>query len=331
MNIRQTNTAGNLEMNHNKCAICHKVKGKRLCKLNERSFVCPRCCAEIRNTDCDGCSHYIQAAKHTLEKLKKSKFKDFTALIDPKIDDAVDRALALVEKGDIKAGEKSLIDLINKHPYLHIVQYGMGTLLAVKGKYTESISHFDKSLEIFPYFTEAWFNRGNSYKNLSNIGETIKSFQKVIEFGDPQDDFVKSAKEMVGHMEQCIFQNTGLSLDLYLKSMDDFNKAFKTMQNRDYERAIVEFQKVIEINTTSAQTYGNLGLCYGFLGDQGSAIAAFDQALMIDPAYEPAITNRAVVLSLKKGEKVPDDHIHIVEYYKDVVERMNNNNNNNNQ
>ena len=314
-------------MKKNKCVICLKVKGKRLCKLREKSFVCSRCCAEIRNADCEGCSHYVQAAKYSLEKMKKSKFKEFTALIVPEIDDAVDKALAFVERGNIEAGEKSLNDLIKKHPDLHIVQYGMGTVLAMKGNYAESIVHFDKCLEIFPYFVEAWFNRGNSYKNLLNVGEAIKSFQKVIEFGDSQDDFVKTAKELIDYMEQSISKDTGLSLDSYVKSMDDFNKAFSTMQNREYERAIVEFQNVIKINKTSAQTYGNLGLCYAFLGQQEKAIAAFDQALIIDPNYEPANTNRAIVLSLKIGEKLPDDHVQTIEYYKDVAEQMKNHSN----
>jgi tetratricopeptide (TPR) repeat protein len=258
--------------------------------------------------------------------MKKSKFKKFTAIIDPEIDDAVDKALALVERGDIETGEKSLIDLMKKHPDLHIVQYGMGTVLAMKGNYAESIIHFDKSLEIFPYFVEAWFNRGNSYKNLLNVGEAIKSFQKVIEFGDPQDDFVKTAEEIAEFMEQSIFKDTGLSLDLYVKSMDDFNKAFSTMQNREYERAIAEFQDVIKINKMNAQTYGNLGLCYAFLGQQKKAIAAFDQALLIDPNYAPAITNRAIVLSLENGEKLPDVHVKTIEYYKDVAEQMKSNN-----
>ena len=309
-------------MKNIKCQVCLKVKGKRLCKLKERSFVCPRCCAEIRTADCDGCSHYVQAAKNSLEKIKKSKFKHFTAMIDPEIDDAVDKALALVEKGDIEAGERSLIDLIKKHPHLYIVQYGMGTVLAMKGEYVESIVHFDKCLEIFPYFVEAWFNRGNSYKNLFNVGEAIRSFQKVIEFGDPQADFVKSAEELIDFMAQSIFKDTGLSLDLYVKSMDDFNKAFRTMQNRQYESAIVQFENVIKLNKTNAQSFGNLGLCYAFLGQQEKAIAYFDQALTLDPKYEPAATNKAFVLSLKNGEKLPDDHVLTIEYYKEVAEQM---------
>ncbi len=190
----------------------------------------------------------------------------------------------------------------------------------MKGNYAESIVHFDICLEIFPYFAEAWFNRGNSYKNLFNIGEAIRSFQKAIEFGDPQDDFVKSANQIIDHMAQSIFKDTGLSLDLYLKSLDDFNNAFSIMQNREYERAIVEFQNVLKFNKINSQTHGNLGLCYAFLGHKEKAIEAFDQALAIDPEYKPATMNKAIVLSLKNGEKLPDDSVKTIEYYKEIAE-----------
>jgi len=42
-------------------------------------------------------------------------------------------------------------------------------------------------------------------------------------------------------------------------------------------------------------------------------------ALELDPDYEPAIFNRAVVESLKEGEKLPPDKVESVEYYKDYA------------
>lgn len=309
-------------MKKSKCTICLKVKGKRLCKLKNKSLVCPRCCAEIRDYKCNGCSHYAQAEKYSLEKKKKSNFKEFTAIIDPEIDNAVDEALSFVERGDIKKGEKIITGLIEKNPGLYIVQYGMGTVLAMKGNYTESIIHFDKCLEIFPYFVEAWFNRGNSYKNLFNVGEAIKSFRKVVELGDVKDDFVKAAKELLDYMAENISKDTGLSLDQYVKSMDIFNNAFSIMQNRQYEKAIIEFKKVLTLNKTNAQTYGNLGLCYAFLGHKETALSYFDKAIKIDPKYEPAITNKSFVLALKDGEKLPDVQTETIEYYKDVAVQM---------
>lgn len=314
-------------MKKNKCKICQQTKGKRLCNIKEKSLICPRCCAEIRGNFCSGCAYYAQAEKYAaekyaLEKQKKSGFKHFTAMIDPEVDEKIDNALAYVEKGKLEEGERLIRQQIEKHPNLHMVQYGMGTVLAVKGDYAGSIKHFDKSIEIFPYFVEAWFNKGNSHINLFDIGSAIQSFQKVIEYGDPEDDFVKSANDLLQVLETSIYSDTGLSLDTYVQSMNEFNAAFSQMQNRNYEKAIAGFKKVASINNKNAQTFGNLGLCYAFQGEKQKALKAFEQALSIDPKYQPAIDNRGVVLSLEEGAKLPDDQVRTIEYYKDIAEKL---------
>ena len=189
----------------------------------------------------------------------------------------------------------------------------------MKGNYSGSIAYFDKCLDIFPYFTEAWFNKGISYKNLLDVGNAIKSLKKVIELDESEDDFVKTAREFVKDMAELIHRDTGLSLDLYLREMDRFDSAFLKMQNREYEKAISGFLKVCESYKNHAQSYGNLGLCYSFLGKKQEALSAFDKALTIYPRYEPAIINRAILLSLKDGEKMPNT-FKKVEFYKQLVE-----------
>ncbi len=290
-----------------------------MCKLHQNFLICSQCCAQIRNSDCDSCSHYIQAERYALEKSKKSGFKHFTAMIDPEVDKAVDNALAFVESGNLLKGEGLLASLVKYHPDLYIVQYGMGTVLAMKGQYKESIVFFDKCLEIFPYFAEAWFNKGNSHKHLLDMKGALTSFQKVIEWGDQDEDFVKDARELLCHMEATISRDTGLSLELYIQSMEEFDRSFSCMQNKKYEEAIVGFNNVLKLNNNHAQSYGNLGLCYSFLGKRQEALSAFDRSLEIDPKYKPAIENKKLFLLLKEGERMPDSQVKVVEYYKEIV------------
>jgi len=302
-----------------KCAICLSAKGNRLCQIKNATPVCPRCCAGMRNSSCNGCSHYTTAEKYGMEKMKNRQFRDFIAESDPGVDSEVDKALTFVKNGNIAKGEELLIDLIRKHPNLYIVQYGRGTALAMKGEYSIAINYFDKCLEIFPYFAEAWFNKGISHKNLLDLGNAIKSLQKAIEYGESEDDFVKSARDFMKGMGESIYRDSGLSLDLYLQAMDQFESAFLKMRNREYEDAIPGFLKVCEMCKNHTQSYGNLGLCYSFLGKKQEALSAFDKALEIDPGYEPAINNRAILLSLQDGEKMPGIG-KTVEFYKQVVE-----------
>ena len=240
-------------------------------------------------------------------------------MIDPEVDKAVDRALAFVERGNILKGEELLVRLLEAHPHLYIVHYGMGTVLAMKGKYKESIVFFDKCLDIFPYFAEAWFNKGNSHKHLLDVKGALTSFQKVTEWGDQDEDFVKSAREFLHDMAASVFSDSGLSLELYIQSMEEFDRSFLCMRNRKYEEAIVGFNNVLKLNINHVQSYGNLGLCHAFLDNKQEALSAFERALEIDPKYKPAIDNKKMFLSLKEGEKMPDKDIAVVEYYKDVL------------
>jgi lipoprotein NlpI len=53
------------------------------------------------------------------------------------------------------------------------------------------------------------------------------------------------------------------------------------------------------------------------LGRKSEALAALDKALEIDPQYEPAIVNRAVIESLDEGEKLEQEGFMSIDYYKD--------------
>lgn len=71
------------------------------------------------------------------------------------------------------------------------------------------------------------------------------------------------------------------------------------------------------INANHPQSYGNMGICYGQLGQKALALEAFDKTLELDPDYEPALVNRAIVETLQEGEKLPSGEVASVEYYKE--------------
>ena len=307
-------------MKKNKCSICLKRKGKRLCKIKANSMICSRCCAEIRNPACAGCSYYIDAEKFGFEKTKRAGFDGAIASKDSEIDNAVDNALIYVENGNIEKGEELLLDLIRKYPDSYMVQYGMGTVQALKGNYSDSITYFDNCLEISPYYVQAWFNKAVSLKNFLDVGGAIEAFQKVVEYGDEGGRFVIDARSFLSEIEARIQSESGLNLEAFLHSMDDFNTAFSNLQNQEYEKAIAGFQKVLAQNENHVQSYGNLGICYAVLEKKQEALRAFDKALSIDPEYKPALDNKMILLSLGEGKKMTDYPIEAVDYYKTVIE-----------
>lgn len=68
-------------------------------------------------------------------------------------------------------------------------------------------------------------------------------------------------------------------------------------RNRDYERAIEDLTRIIELDPNSKAAYNNRGIIHALQGEDtyASAIADFESAIGIDANYVPALNNRAIM------------------------------------
>lgn len=297
--------------------VCTHRKGRRICKLHNNEIVCSLCCAESRNSGCEGCPHYVMAKQYVASKAKEGKPKHFIAEIKPEVERTVNKALKLVEKGEIEKGESIISELKKDHPRNHTIYYGLGVVHALKGEHDEAIEYFDKAIDIFPYFLEAHFNKGVAYQKKFDIGNMIKAFKEVVTIGDPKDSHVQQAQDFIEKMEQYVKETDDIDLETYLECQEKFNEAYSYMEKGEWKKALDGFKAVLSKTKKHPQSYGNMGICYACLGQREQALAAFDKALEIDPSYEPALTNRAAVESLKEGEKLEQAIFESVDYYKD--------------
>lgn len=260
------------------------------------------------------------AEKLNLEKYRETGQHRFVVRIDPEVEDAVDQALALLDDNKVELAESRLSELSRLHPDLYVTQYGMGALLAMQGNLPEAVAYFDRCLTLFPYCVEAWYNKGIAHRQLLDISNMLKSMRKVVELGEPELDCVTEAQRLLAETGQMIFRNNGLSIDDYLRSAEEFDRAFAYLRDGRHEKALAGFQRVLKINHNHQQSYGNIGLCHALLGRREEALAAFDRALEIDPDYQPARLNRLVVLSQGDGKNLLNNREMIeTEYYKDCV------------
>ncbi len=299
------------------CVICGNTKGKRTCQLHENKAVCPVCCAKTRQESCGGCQYYTVAQQYQASKALSAASKHFMAEINEDVFKEVDRALMLCQQGSFSKAYLILQKLLPAHPHNHQVYYGMGIYHALQGNYDEALTYLNRATDIFPYFVEAHFNKGMVFQKKIDIKRMINAYQTVIEIGDPQDDIVKQAQDIVQGVERHLRENGNTTLDSYLKGQDVFERAFEAMNNNKWEQAISLFQQCGKYCPRHPQSYGNIGICYGKLGQKALALQALDMALELDPNYEPAIVNRVIVESLKEGEKIPPGKVETFEYYKE--------------
>jgi tetratricopeptide (TPR) repeat protein len=300
-----------------KCSLCAKNRARRKCSAYGDKLICPACCAELRNSECENCLYFIEAKQHQRSNAPVKKEKHFMIELNEEVEEAVDKAMILAEKGKIEKARIILSDLIIQHPKNHMVLYGMGVVNALKGQHEDAIGWFSKATDVYPYFLEAHLNKAVAYQKLLDLKNAVQSFKEVIEIGPPENEYVRRAADVVSNLEQHLYITDHVTLDQYFKAQEIFETAYSHMRKKEWEKAISGFKECLRINPRNAQSHGNLGLCYAALGLKSEALAALDKAIEIDPEYEPAMINRIGIESLAEGEKLTMDETRSIEYYKD--------------
>ncbi|MDM8535447.1 tetratricopeptide repeat protein [Desulfobacterales bacterium HSG17] len=238
-------------------------------------------------------------------KLKKEKNQDVKQKQKLQIEGAVDYAMYLTEKENYNDAKKILVKLYIKHPAHPHVLFGMGTISAFTGKLDEAVKYFDKVIAIDPYLLQAHFNKAGVYKKTKDTDNMVRAFQDVLKYGDSNHPLVLEAKKTLNSFDEHLKNYENMNLENYMKAGDLFREGFEYMENYEYESALELFKKSLEYNPNAYQCYGNLGTCLAAIGEKEKALAAFDRAIEIEPGYEPAILNRAIVNKLDKGQKLP--------------------------
>ena len=300
------------------CPLCNKGKARRVCIIRDDEVICSKCCAEIRNKECMDCEFYASNQKYDIVKAKNSSNSKFTAMISPEIDDEVDVALEQFERGQISIAEVKIKELFKKYPNYHQTNYAMGVIEIQKKNFDEALIYLNKATEIYPLFSEAFYNKALIYKNKSELAMMSSEFLSVMELEDSSSELYKSAKEFIDMVENG-YKN--VTIHDYIKSDRLFKKAFEYLDVQDYKTAKEYFGKAIAINSETVQSYGNLGLCCIALGEREEACKHLYKALELDPNYEPAMLHLHLLES-KNDEELKEyfatvTEVKDIKYYKD--------------
>lgn len=317
-------------MNKKQCIVCQVVRGRRVCKVRNKELICPVCCAKNRDEKCEGCSFYSEANKYKREKEYKKELREgpekFIARLDPDVDEEVDQILALASEGQLDRAEREMRKVYVKNPDLAMVHYGMGVIFAMKGDEARALPYFDSAVKIFPIFAEAWFNKATIHQRKLEMYEMILAFQQVLKCGDKDEEYYGIAKDMLQGLEKNTRETMGLDLDGFLKMAKIYKKAFDDMGKKEYSQAIKGFKEVLRLEPNHVQSYGNIGLCLGFLGRVEEGRKALEKALEIDPDYEPAKVNLQTLNKMKEGQVVDDPQVLVTEFYKEKLSKSKKNN-----
>ena len=170
----------------------------------------------------------------------------------------------------------NLLTLLAMIPmYVAMLLTGKGDVLEKIGDHEGALKAFDKAIELFPEFAEAWKGKGDTLKALGRNSEADTSFAKAKELG-------------------------ALTVTVAQENMaeDWFNKGQELFRNGSMEEALGAYDKAIELNPQYGMAWGGRASALPSLKRYNESLDAYDKAIKTWPAND---TERISELWVLKG------------------------------
>jgi tetratricopeptide (TPR) repeat protein len=126
---------------------------------------------------------------------------------------------------------------------------------------TKGIAELEKGVAILTSYADAWYHLGMAYKEKGDGKNAVRAFEV--------------AKQQKNWTDAEFFNSSGLAYNL----------------TQQYDKAIVDFRKAIELNPKLSEAYNNLGLTYCDAGMLNESMQTLNDAIKIDPKMDKAYYN----------------------------------------
>ncbi len=170
---------------------------------------------------------------------------------------------------------------------------------------------FSKALEYSPEEAYLWGNRGLAALFTFRSGQAQRDLEKAIKLEEDKRErrqyqqSLDVARRMV--KDDLRKRGPGFTIDQLIEQQDLFNKAMRQMAEKRWQEAEQTFRRVIAIADVLPQPSGNLGISLLMQRRWDEAEAALRRALEIDPEYQLARDNLALLDKTRKTGKLPKE------------------------
>ncbi len=207
---------------------------------NPKIFIClGNACCNLELYD-EGRINFLKAAALTM----------FVNPNDPVIQE-VQQSVLRVDK-TIKSVSTQLALMDNNEKSICYLQIGINC--SKIEEYEKAVMNFDLALSFVPTFTEAYYNRGRTYRILDKIDEAIKDFENVIKYGSDDDFTIADTLGNLADLHGRI-KNVPNALYYFQKSLEIWPENIAAIAHRaqllsqigDFSNALRDIDKVVEL------------------------------------------------------------------------------------
>lgn len=249
---------------------------------------------------CGECRYYLEAENYAIERFKSTGKHPFT--LDMRHVEEIHAVLKLLDEDRPAGCAKRLQKLAPLIPNSHLFHYACGVVACFKKDYKTSLFHYNRSIELFPYFVHAWFDKGISLQRTFEMGGLVQAWNMVKRLTNPHHELHQLVIKNLAEIEEQILKSSHQTLAEFLECEKSYKTALDQMFAGNLDSALKGFEKILKSNPKHVQSYGNIGTCYALAGHREEAIAALKKAMEIDPDDQPTRQNLQIIRAMKPGE-----------------------------
>jgi tetratricopeptide (TPR) repeat protein len=187
-------------------------------------------------------------------------------------------------------------------------------------EYDKIIEYYNKAIETSSTNARIFLNRANFYADITKeYDKAVKDYTKAIELEPKEADYYYYRGQFYRHVkldyEKAIID---YKMGAVLNPKDDifyYCLAYSHEELKQYDKAIFNYSKVIELDPNGVSAYNNIAILYNKeFKDYDKALEYYDKAIEINLTYSIGYTNRALFYEeIKEYDKAIKDYTKAIE------------------
>ena len=169
-----------------------------------------------------------------------------------------------------------------------------------------ALVNFDQAIQQNPLKIIAYIRRGRVHSQTGAFASALADFDKAIQLEEGRSASIEQSKiSSKGKKDPStadIQRDPRPWFENFRPGAAYIDRGRTYLQQDDYDRAIADFTKAIELDPEGASAYNHRGVAYAGKLDFDTAIADFDKAIQLDPLLNNAHYNRGRAFSQKGDE-----------------------------
>ena len=166
--------------------------------------------------------------------------------------------------------------------------------LQKKGDYQRAITYYTKAIELNPQIAGAYVNRGAAYESMDEIDLALQDVNTSLAIEPRAEAFNNRGNICFGRGDyEGAVQDYSKALELGSQSAGTYIYRAHSFRHLNlYDRAARDYNEALGLNPNNADVHVGMGILHSLRGDHNRAIISFDRALQVDSSDPYTYLNR---------------------------------------